>query len=507
MSFLQSSRPAYEGPLSAGSTNSTSYEPPVSARTEFSTMELLDDNKQPKKKIDPKRRRCYIIIALIVIVLLAVAAGLTAYFVTKNKNSKTKAAKSTSSMIPGGLAYNLPFIQNTLIGYFGQNAVANGIGIVGGLNSRITPNSSYQNTLAHYCNTGYYNVINLAFLNSFGGGDNHFSIAFGSFSVDKYGGSYVYKGTGFETNPIWIVNQYLQLGMDIQACQAAGVKIMLSLGGDQASPYKFVAGDGKAYANLFYNVFLEGTAGPVRPFGQGVVLDGIELDVEKNDNPAVWTPEMIDFITTLRELSPKTTIAIVPQCYLGLIGKDANVGDVISATYEMINYVIVQYYNNPQCSYPFGFNFDSWKTLFPGSIILGLAGDWTSAISGGFLEPGPLQAVYDMVKTDPQFGGLSVYDVSSSTPPALSWDQKNFANPPVSSYSQTLRNVLNGVPVGSGFPPQGAQVNNLLMASRCGGTWVYANSICSLRVCDPAAPVTGCAANEHCFSFLSNTCV
>ncbi|KAJ3024904.1 UNVERIFIED_CONTAM: hypothetical protein HDU68_007664 [Siphonaria sp. JEL0065] len=405
-----------------------------------------------KANANSKRKR-WILIGAVSAVVVVVAVALTILFVVRNKNKSTN-QKNSSAAHSGNEPYNLPSIQNTLIGYFGQNAIANGVGIVGGLNSRNTSISSYQNTLAHYCSTGYYNVINLAFLNSMGGGDNHFQISFGSFSVDHYGGSYIYKGNGVETNPVWIVNQYHQMGLDIQTCQAAGVKIILSLGGDQVSPYKFIAGDGKAYANLFYNVFLQGTAGPVRPFGPGVVLDGIELDIEKNDNPAVWTPEMIDFITTLRQLSPKTTIAVVPQCYLGLIGKDANVGDVIADTASMINYLVVQYYNNPQCSYPFGFNFANWKTLFPGSIVVGLAGDWTSAISGGFLEPGPLQAVYDMVKNDAQFGGFSVYDVSSSNPPAQAWDQKNTVSPPPTQYSLTLRNVLNGVTVGSGFPPQ-----------------------------------------------------
>ncbi|ORY39915.1 glycoside hydrolase [Rhizoclosmatium globosum] len=342
-------------------------------------------------------------------------------------------------------------------------------------------------------------------MNIFGGGDNHFTITFSSFSQLNYGGVYVYRGNGVESNPQYIVNNYQAIGRDIQTCQQQNVKIVLSLGGDQSSAYQFGAGDGVAYANLFYNVFLEGTAGPVRPFGPGVVLDGIELDVEKNDNPAVWTPEMINFITTLRNLSPKTQLAIVPQCYLGLIGKDAYVGDVISATAPMLNYIIVQFYNNPQCSYPFGFNFNTWKTLFTGSIIVGLAGDWTSAISGGFLEPGPLQAVYDMIKNDAQFGGFSVYDVSSSNPPALSWNEKNYNNPPLTTYSKTLRDCLNGVSVGSGFPPQGPQQNNLNLANRCGGTWVYANSNCTLKTCDPAIP-NFCGLNMHCFSFLSTTC-
>ncbi|KAJ3066699.1 Acidic endochitinase [Podochytrium sp. JEL0797] len=466
-------------------------------------------NRPPTpEKIDvakTKRNRC-IIIVIAVVVIAAIAGGLIGYFVNKKSSSSNKDSSSGTNSGGGSTSNSMPMVHNQLVGYFGQNAIANGVDIVKGTNGRNTSASSYQGTLATYCSTGYYNTINLAFLNLFGGGNGHFAITFGSFNVPNYAGVYTYTGNGLESNPQYVVQNFIKIGQDITACQAQGVKIILSLGGDKVSAYQFAAGDGAAYATLFYNTFLEGTAGPVRPFGPGVVLDGIELDVEKNDNPAVWTAEMINFVTSLRKLSPSTKLAIVPQCYLGLIGKDESVGDVIAAVGSITDYLIVQYYNNPQCSYPFGFNFAAWKPLFPGSIIVGLAGDWTSAISGGFLAPGPLQAVYDMVASDPQFGGFSVYDVSSSNPPAMSWDASDYANPPPTQYSQTLRNVLNGKTVGSGFPAQGPQQSNINLRSSCGGTWVYANQTCTLQKCDPTLPNPGCGVNQQCFTYLANTC-
>ncbi|KAJ3191493.1 Chitinase 1, partial [Entophlyctis luteolus] len=104
----------------------------------------------------------------------------------------------------------------------------------------------------------------------------------------------------------------------------------------------------------------------------------------------------------------------VPQCSLtvtGYIGKDRNIGDLIAQTPSSFDYLIVQYYNNIECTYPFGFNYESWKNLFSGKIYVGLPGDWISAISGGFLEAANLQAVYDYVKNDGQFAGISLYDV------------------------------------------------------------------------------------------------
>ncbi|KAI9328500.1 glycoside hydrolase superfamily [Obelidium mucronatum] len=400
------------------------------------------------------RRKKYIIIGIVVLVVLGVGGGLAGYFVSKN-NKKGSSSSSGSSSSGGTVTkpineidYHLPMIRNQLIGYYGQNAVANGVNILNGTNSRVTAVSDYQDTLAHYCSTGYYNTINLAFMNIFGGGDNHFTITFSSFNLQNYGGKYVYSGNGMETNPQYIVQNYIKVGMDIQTCQSLGVKVVVSLGGDKTSAYSFSPGDGKRYANLFYNMFLEGK----------------EAGAEKNDNPTVWNPEMIDFILTLRTLSPKTILA------------NENLGDVITATSNMVDYLIVTQ--------------ETGRLLFP----------------AGFLNRGQLQAVYDMVKDDPQFGGFSIYDVSSSNPPALAYNETNYLNPPVSTYSKTVRDVLNGVRVGNGFPPQGPQQNNLLMPSRCGGTWVYANSNCSLKACDPAAPVTGCLPSQHCFSFLQTTC-
>ncbi|KAJ3291375.1 hypothetical protein HDU79_002442 [Rhizoclosmatium sp. JEL0117] len=467
-----------------------------------------------------KRNRKIILISAAVIFVLAGASGLTAYFLTRRHEAtteppvptstkllETKASftslttimTTTSSTTTTTTATPLPPVvpKGQLIGYYGQNAIANGVDIVKGTNGRITTPAEYQKSLTEYCSLGLYNTINLGFLNAFGGGNKTFTITFAGFSVSNYGGVYTYRGKQQETNPPQVVQGYIKIGQDIKSCQASGVKVILSLGGDKVSPYSFIPGDGLAYAQLFYDMFLEGTS-PIRPFGPDVILDGIELDIEKNDRPPIWTPEMISLITRLRALSPSTILAIVPQCFLnGGSNKDLNVGDVIASTTKQINYIIVQYYNNPVCSYPFGFNFATWKSLYPGlPIVVGLAGDWTSAISGGFLPTGQLQAVHDMISGDPQFLGYSVYDVSSSNPPARAWDNSTAtlgASPPLSSYSQTLRNVLDGQIVGSGFGPQGEAVSETQMAMRCGGTWVSANNTCTNRACTSSNECNKCA--------------
>ncbi|KAJ3351415.1 Chitinase 1 [Entophlyctis luteolus] len=474
-------------------------------------------------------RRIKIIIACVVLAVIAVVAALIGYFVSKNNSSSSSSSATSSSAASptttasGGNSSSTSF---RLFGYFGADAMgkipvavepfltsssANGVDLVEGPLTPTSNSSYYQKDLKYYCDTGYFNTINIAFLNLWGGGAGHFQITLGGFSTADYvsDGTYVYKGDGKESNDASVVTSFENIGKDITYCQSKAIKVLMSLGGDKVSNYSFSTGDGKLYANLWYNMFLEGTS-TVRPFGAGVVLDGIELDVEKNLNyPGTqpWNQEMIDLITTLRSLSPKTTLAIVPQCYLGdpnYPGKDANVGDVIPAVADILDYLIVQYYNNAVCSYPVNFNFDAWTKIFSGKIVVGLAGDWTSAISGGFLEPGPLQAVFDQVKTSSQFLGFSVYDVSSSTAPALEHTIANYnTTAPVTHYAQTLRNVLDGVVVGSGYPSQtslGDQSSSSKFTYRCGATWAEANATCGV-VCKSTG--SGCATNQICAQYVT----
>ncbi|KAJ3026172.1 UNVERIFIED_CONTAM: hypothetical protein HDU68_006089 [Siphonaria sp. JEL0065] len=470
------------------------------------------ETNSPVTSVNNKKRNIVIGAAAAIVVI---AAGLGGYFATRKSGSSSDSGSSnsvkptsTGALPPATGGSNIPKITNTLIGYWGQNAANNQLDLIKGWGLRPANAALNQKSLASYCDLGLYQTINLAFLSEFGGPDGHFTINFAANGLYKWDGTK--QTSGYDSMD--------KVGIDILRCQAAGVKILISLGGDKISNYSFGPGDGKKYANIFYNAFLGGSDATVKPFGANVVLDGIELDIEKNPSdvtptadPTAWTPEMVDFVHTIRQLAPKTIIAAVPQCSLavpGYLGKDRNMGDLLAKTPESFNYIIVQYYNNIECTYPFGFNYNTWKGLFPGYIYVGLPGDWTSAISGGFLPPNSLQAVYDSIKADNQFAGISVYDVSSSNAPGLEFTAANAAgtNQPVSTYSTTLRNLLDGKVVGSGKPAPGAPFTETDYAYRCGGSWVYANATCSNKVCNPYQPVTGCGPTEQCFRFLSTTC-
>ncbi|KAJ3075325.1 hypothetical protein HDU98_008573 [Podochytrium sp. JEL0797] len=445
-------------------------------------LPAFDVKEQPVPSTNPRKRA--IIIGVVVAVLI-VAGTLIGVFATKKDSSASAAsnssapAKATASApvasATGATNATTPPVtgggKKKLFGYWGQNAIGNGVGPTG-VGTRVS--NVAQNSLAYYCDLGYYQTMNLAFLSDFGGGDGHWALNFAR------SGGYQVSAAGVASGDL---AAFLQIGQDILHCQANNIKVILSIGGDKNSSYHFANGDGALYANILFNSFLQGSSN-TRPFGSAI-LDGIEFDIEKT-GPA-YTQEQIIMLQTLKKLSPTSLYSAVPQCYLnGGLG-DLNTGPIIQSHPELLDYVIIQYYNNPTCSYPFGFNFAAWKALYKGPLVIGLAGDVSSAITGGFLNAGQLQAVVDGVMTDSQFYGISVYDVSSS-------------NPAFSTYSQTLRDALDGKRVGSGYPPQGPATLDTQWAHRCGGTWSQANETCGL----PACVNGGCAdKNQMCFSYMS----
>ncbi|KAI8616938.1 glycoside hydrolase superfamily [Chytriomyces sp. MP71] len=265
-----------------------------------------DPHQQPSEKEQKKQQRNtkWIVLSVALVVLIT-AGAVIGYFVSKKNNGAASANSSNAdgaassgiattqtttqtgnaSVSPVGSSTNSSAVstitgsasvstKRKLFGYYGANAIANGVDIIKGINGRTTAPTQYQGSLATYCATGYYDTINLAFLNIFGGGNNHFQITFASFSDPSLkNGLYIYNGDSKESNDATVVATFAAMGKQIQQCQAGGTKIVLSLGGDKVSAYTFVAGDGAAYATLFYNMFLGGTS-TVRPFGAGVVLDG-----------------------------------------------------------------------------------------------------------------------------------------------------------------------------------------------------------------------------------------
>ena len=133
----------------------------------------------------------------------------------------------------------------------------------------------------------------------------------------------------------------------VRACQAAGKKVLISIGGSTGSAGFQSDDDGKMAATSVWNIFLGGN-GSIRPFANAT-LDGVDLDIEGGG-----TVGYAAFAKALRALMDasghKYFITGAPQCpypdaFLGPAAGRA-LGDAPSA----FDFVFVQFYNN-YCGY------------------------------------------------------------------------------------------------------------------------------------------------------------
>ncbi|HVU52227.1 MAG TPA: glycosyl hydrolase family 18 protein, partial [Polyangia bacterium] len=200
----------------------------------------------------------------------------------------------------------------------------------------------------------------------------------------------------------------------VKTCQAAGKKVLISIGGSTGSAGFQSDDDGKMSATAVWNIFLGGD-GPIRPFA-GATLDGVDLDIEGGG-----TVGYAAFAKALRTLMDgsghKYYITGAPQCpypdaFLGPAAGRA-LGDAPSA----FDFVFVQFYNN-YCGYgtpsAFSDSFNMWRTLATGGpkVLVGLPAT-TGAAGSGFVARATLPALVSSVKGDAAFAGIMLWDVSN----------------------------------------------------------------------------------------------
>lgn len=134
-----------------------------------------------------------------------------------------------------------------------------------------------EGSLSDYCSDNTYDVIILAFADAFDGN------AVPQMSMDYCDGQ-----------------DCSSLSSQVRSCQNQGKTIMLSVGGADGS-YQLKSTDfAKRAANHLWNMFLNGT-GEHRPFGNGIVLDGVDFDIETGPKSAdgYW----VTLINELRNLT------------------------------------------------------------------------------------------------------------------------------------------------------------------------------------------------------------
>lgn len=168
------------------------------------------------------------------------------------------------------------------------------------------------------------------------------------------------------------------------------------------------------FAQTIWDMFLGGN-GDIRPFGDGVVLDGVDLDIESG-SPAHYAT----FVNKIRSLaensSKKYYVTAAPQCPF----PDQNIGGALNSAH--FDAVYVQFYNNfCELSQPSEFNFDTWdnwaRTTSPNpdvKVYIGAPGSANSAGEGYVNIDTLTRMALDAQQSYSSFGGVMLWDADSS---------------------------------------------------------------------------------------------
>jgi len=93
--------------------------------------------------------------------------------------------------------------------------------------------------------------------------------------------------------------------------------------------------------------FIGNDSSVLRPFNK-TILDGVDLDIEAVGEGINYYSYFINQLRTLFKLLPVTKsyyISGAPQCPY----PDAYLGATIASAGSMIDYLFIQFYNNPYC--------------------------------------------------------------------------------------------------------------------------------------------------------------
>lgn len=271
----------------------------------------------------------------------------------------------------------LSLLPLLLISLF-KSSQAAGIAIYWGQNGN-------EGSLADACNTGNYQFVNIAFLSTFGNGQNPQLNLAGHCDPNT--------------------NGCTKFSSEIKTCQGKGIKVLLSLGGSGGSYGLNSADEATQLANYLWNNFLGGQSNS-RPLGDAV-LDGIDFDIEAGGGQH-WD-ELARALNGFSQ-QKKVYLGAAPQCPF----PDAHLDSAIKT--GLFDFVWVQFYNNPPCHYSGNTDnlinaWNQWTSSQAKQVFLGVPASQAAAPSGGFIPTDVLTSqVLPKIKGSPKYGGVMIWD-------------------------------------------------------------------------------------------------
>ncbi|CEJ81540.1 hypothetical protein VHEMI01660 [[Torrubiella] hemipterigena] len=302
-----------------------------------------------------------------------------------------------------------------------------------------------NNDLGSYCepNSGI-DVIVLAFLYQFGNGGN---IPSGTIGQSCYIST---SGQGQNCDNVVA---------SIAKCKAAGVKIILSIGGATSSYSLQSTQQAESIGQYLWDSYANsGNTAVQRPFGNNFV-DGWDFDIEVNGGSSKYYPALIAKLRSnfAKDPANKYYITGAPQCPI----PEPNMGEIISGS--QFDYLFVQFYNNNNYTVPCAlgingdapFNYNNWTSFISttpsanAKVFIGVPAAPLAANGGPggavyYASPSQLATIVNDYRSDAHFGGVMMWSAGFSDSNVI--DGCN--------YAQQSKNILvKGVPCGGGGPP------------------------------------------------------
>ncbi|KAL9000975.1 MAG: hypothetical protein Q9169_000459 [Polycauliona sp. 2 TL-2023] len=193
-----------------------------------------------------------------------------------------------------------------------------------------------QMTLAQLCQDDNVDIVILAFLTTFFGAGGYPAVNLGAACGGPSQKMQAAGASGLLSCPT--------IENDIKTCQGLGKKVLLSLGGAEATTAFSSDTQASEFATKLWNLFGAGSdeSAELRPFGSAI-LDGFDVDNEDHST-AFYNTFTSSLRTTMNaDTSKRYYISAAPQCPR----PDASIP--LEAMQSM-DFVFVQFYNNGDCN-------------------------------------------------------------------------------------------------------------------------------------------------------------
>ncbi|CAO1605532.1 hypothetical protein XANCAGTX0491_009048 [Xanthoria calcicola] len=262
-----------------------------------------------------------------------------------------------------------------------------------------------QMTLAQMCQDENVDIVILAFLTTFFGAGGYPGVNLGAACGGSSQKMQAAGASGLLSCPT--------MEDDIKTCQSLGKKILLSLGGAQATTAFSSDTQAAEFATKLWNLFGAGAgeSAEMRPFGRAV-LDGFDIDNEDHSTAFYNT-----FTAALRaamnaDASKRYYLSAAPQCPR----PDASIP---LEAMQAMDFVFVQFYNNGDCNIGqpgFAASLKAWSQDLAArgagpKLYVGAPG-CAACAGSGYLEAEQMKGVIEgaMAAGLSNFGGVMLWD-------------------------------------------------------------------------------------------------